>query len=121
MPSPNCAPLAARIGESVRARGGNHGFGGNQRGDTDRPPHHHDGQDSGVRQQAALIRKTESSKLVQPTLVSLDFHDRPMSEVIKEVTRQDTLPTQNLGDTSHLAGGKDHASYPGARTFLEGR
>ena len=84
--SADSAPLAARIGESVRERGGNYGFDSNRRGDMTALRTDHDGQDSEVRQEAALIRKTASSQLVRPTLVSLDFHDRPMSEVIREVS-----------------------------------
>ena len=37
---------------------------------------------------AALINKIEGSLLTQPTMVSLDFENRPLSEVVKAVSEQ---------------------------------
>jgi hypothetical protein len=46
-----------------------------------------DGQDPEIQgRSAALIRRIEGLRLIRPTPVTLDFQDRPMSEVIQEIT-----------------------------------
>jgi hypothetical protein len=46
-----------------------------------------DGQDPAARSRAAvLIRKIEGEQLVRPSLVSLNYRDRPMSEVIHDIS-----------------------------------
>jgi hypothetical protein len=46
-----------------------------------------DGQDVEIRQRAALlIQKIEGAQLVRPSLVALDFSDRPMSDVIQSIS-----------------------------------
>src|SRR5262249_28798236 len=46
----------------------------------------HDSRDPEVRSRAsALIARIENALLTQPTLVALDFDDRPLKEVVREV------------------------------------
>lgn len=52
-----------------------------------------DGQDLEIQGRAAvLIRRIEGDRLIRPTPVTLDFQDRPMSEVIREITARTGCP-----------------------------
>src|SRR4051794_33269964 len=48
-----------------------------------------DGPEPAVRQRAAvLIRKIRGNQLVRPSLISLDYRDLPMSEVIQDISHR---------------------------------
>jgi hypothetical protein len=55
--------------------------------------------DSEIRSRSeTLLVKIEGSLLLEPTLVTLDFHDRPVSEVVKEINKKCGLPLLSLPD-----------------------
>jgi hypothetical protein len=54
-----------------------------------------DSRDAVVRARAlALIEKIEGAQMMRPTMVALDFNDRPVAEVVETIQRRSGLPIE---------------------------
>jgi hypothetical protein len=77
-------------------------------------------QDLEIRGRASKLHdEIESLSLLQPTLVRLDFHDRPLSEVIEEIGRRAGISVTPGNAPSMPRRPQDRPSWPDRRITLE--
>ena len=69
---------------------------------------------------SALLGRIETAELVRPTLVRLDFPDRPLGEIVEELERQSGIRLQvAAGGGGPLAGRRITLQAPGPVPFWE--
>jgi hypothetical protein len=73
-----------------------------------------------IRLRAAKLRdEIEAAMLLEPTMVRLDFHDRPLSEVVEQIGRRAGVSLAMGDEPSTHRSGRDRPSWPGRRIMLE--
>jgi hypothetical protein len=78
------------------------------------------GRDLEIRIRASKLRdEIEASTLLKPTMVRLDFHDRPLSQVVEGIGRRAGVSLASGDETSMHQMPQDRSSWPDRRITLE--
>jgi hypothetical protein len=78
------------------------------------------GQDLEIRLRASQLRgEIEANTLLEPTMVRLDFHDRPLSEVVEAIGRRAGVSLASGDAPSMRHKPQDRPSWPDRRITLE--